>query len=330
MTDDTPGRLRFDTDALPVRDRFPFYCEAVVRRYTALDIKTQDERQFRGVLEMQRVGVIELAAFSTTPVEYERTSSLVRDGDDGLIFALPQSGMGWSLTLTQFGTHEVAAGGGITYDCGYTGHVTTAADSRFLVLKVPRPRIAGLLPRASRLAGARLDRDPVARQLLCGYLGGTYDIDLSGGGRAVELYDQHIVDLISLALGAQDDARALAELGGGRAVRRAAVLREIENLVGDPGLNAIAVALRLGITPRYVHILLEETGRSFTQHVLEKRLQLAAALLRDPRRHDRRIADIALEAGFADLSHFNRAFRRRFGDTPTGVRADARRPSDEE
>ena len=42
-----------------------------------------------------------------------------------------------------------------------------------------------------------------------------------------------------------------------------------------------------------------------------------------------RIADIALESGFADLSQFNRAFRRRFGDTPSGMRAEARRSSDE-
>jgi AraC-like DNA-binding protein len=34
----------------------------------------------------------------------------------------------------------------------------------------------------------------------------------------------------------------------------------------------------------------------------------------------RRNADIAMEAGFSDVSHFNRLFRARFGDTPSGVR----------
>jgi AraC-like DNA-binding protein len=39
---------------------------------------------------------------------------------------------------------------------------------------------------------------------------------------------------------------------------------------------------------------------------------------------DVRICDVALQAGFFNISHFNRLFRSRFGDTPKGVRAHAR------
>jgi len=34
---------------------------------------------------------------------------------------------------------------------------------------------------------------------------------------------------------------------------------------------------------------------------------------------------VAFDAGFGDLSYFNRVFRRRFGATPSDVRAAARR-----
>jgi len=43
--------------------------------------------------------------------------------------------------------------------------------------------------------------------------------------------------------------------------------------------------------------------------------------LTEPSENRLRVIDIALEAGFSDISHFNRSFRSRFGDTPRGVRA---------
>lgn len=105
-----------------------------------------------------------------------------------------------------------------------------------------------------------------------------------------------------------------------RKIRRAAILRAIENRSGDPNLSAVAVAKLLGITSRYVHLLLEDTGKSFTHHLLGRRLEKAALMLRDARWDHRKIADIAVEAGFTDLSYFNRAFRRKFGMTPSGMR----------
>jgi AraC-like DNA-binding protein len=108
-----------------------------------------------------------------------------------------------------------------------------------------------------------------------------------------------------------------------RAVRRSVILHEIERRSDDPGLSAATIATHLGITARYVHLLLEETGKSFTHHVLGRRLEKAAALLRDPRWRSCKIADIAAEAGFTDLSYFNRSFRRHFGATPSDLLAAA-------
>jgi AraC-like DNA-binding protein len=104
-------------------------------------------------------------------------------------------------------------------------------------------------------------------------------------------------------------------------VLRASLIHEIGNYLRDPKLAPQTVAARLGITPRYLRKLLEETGKSFSEHLLDKRLERAAALLRDPQRGSARIATIAYECGFGDLSYFNRAFRRRFGLTPSDMRA---------
>jgi AraC-like DNA-binding protein len=70
-------------------------------------------------------------------------------------------------------------------------------------------------------------------------------------------------------------------------------------------------------------MLLEDTGRSLSEHLLERRLDAAAAILRNPAMDHVRIAEVAIAVGFTDISHFNRSFRRKFGDTPSGLRSRA-------
>ena len=75
------------------------------------------------------------------------------------------------------------------------------------------------------------------------------------------------------------------------------------------------------ISTRYLQRLLKTSGTSFTAHVTELRLQHAVMLLTAQDSSDVRICDVALRAGFSDISYFNRLFRSRFGETPKGVRA---------
>lgn len=317
-------RIYFDTDALPERDRFPAFCEEVARCYTGLDLTTEDQSQFRASVELQRVGAIGIGRNVTSPVASVRTSNLVNDGDDSLLVTLLVHGH--ACQTQGHDTQRLRAGDGIISDCGYPGELNIVADSRFWNVKVPRRYIAGLFPRKTQFAGTKLDNNSIVRRLLFGYVDATADIDLDRNPAAAQIYEEHIVDLIALALGVVGDARRLAAERGARAAGRAAILSEIDRRSGDLELSATGIAAMLGVTARYVHLLLEETGKSFTHHLLERRLEKAAALLRDPRWRHRRIANIAAEAGFTDLSYFNRAFRRHFGTTPSDLRAAASSP----
>ncbi len=83
----------------------------------------------------------------------------------------------------------------------------------------------------------------------------------------------------------------------------------------------MAISAKVRLSPRYVQDLLDEAGASFTERVLELRLQNARATLAD-RRHDRmRAVEIAYASGFDCVSCFNRCCRRRFGASPTQYRA---------
>jgi AraC-like DNA-binding protein len=66
--------------------------------------------------------------------------------------------------------------------------------------------------------------------------------------------------------------------------------------------------------------LFEREGSTFSSFKLEHQLACARRMLRNPQYGGRTIGDIALAAGFGDLSYFHRVFRRRFGATPADMR----------
>jgi AraC-like DNA-binding protein len=129
----------------------------------------------------------------------------------------------------------------------------------------------------------------------------------------------HNDDHVGSAASTGDKAEDL----GRKAARRRAVLAEIARRFCDPEFDLTDAARNLGLSQRYIQRLLEETGKSFTEHVLECRLQRVRGMLMDSRHQHMAIIDIALASGFSDVSHFNHMFRRRFGETPSAVRAAA-------
>jgi AraC-like DNA-binding protein len=80
------------------------------------------------------------------------------------------------------------------------------------------------------------------------------------------------------------------------------------------------MAARHANSPRYVQMLFEEAGTTFSEFVLERRLGAAREMLFSPRYTGWSIAAIALEVGFGDLSHF----KRRYSMTPTEMRGQTR------
>jgi AraC-like DNA-binding protein len=88
-------------------------------------------------------------------------------------------------------------------------------------------------------------------------------------------------------------------------------------------LSVQSVGRHFALTPRYVHVLFEREGTTFSTFLLEQRLLLAHRMLKSPRYASSTIAAIAYAAGFGDLSHFNHCFRRRFAASPTEIRLAA-------
>jgi AraC-like DNA-binding protein len=87
----------------------------------------------------------------------------------------------------------------------------------------------------------------------------------------------------------------------------------------DLHLSAIAREVRMSVY-HLCRTFRRATGRTMHQYRCQLRLRSCLETLRES---DRGLVDIALEAGFANHSHFTAAFRQEFGQTPSAFRGAA-------
>ena len=113
-----------------------------------------------------------------------------------------------------------------------------------------------------------------------------------------------------------------------RAGRLAAIKADIETRLEQRDLSLDMIAGLYGVTPRAIQKTFEAEGRTFSEYVLERRLERASLRLMSAEDSRLSISSVAFEVGFGDLSYFNRSFRKRFGRSPSQVRSGGALPHD--
>jgi AraC-like DNA-binding protein len=203
-------------------------------------------------------------------------------------------------------------------DDGFAAYRPTPVS--FLGLRVAHRAVAALRVRLDDGRMRAIPPDTGSLQLLTTYLRFICSWEATDASELPATMAAHVADLVALIADA-DLGAPLAEICGVRAARLQAVKSDIMRNLGDCGLSVAAVAVRQGVTPRYIHKLFESEGVSFSEYLLDRRLCAAHRLLTNRRLAARSIAWVAFDSGFADLSYFNRTFRRRYNATPTEVRS---------
>jgi AraC-like DNA-binding protein len=93
----------------------------------------------------------------------------------------------------------------------------------------------------------------------------------------------------------------------------------------DEGLTIAALALRLKVPEHRLRKLINQHlgYRNFSAYLNSWRIGEARAALSDPAQREVPVSTIALDAGFASLGPFNRAFKAETGQTPSEFRKKA-------
>jgi AraC-like DNA-binding protein len=312
--------IRFSTDDLVEGDRLPAWRDFFGPRIFRAEIEPAADVPFYADVTVRRLPGVRLMSASSSLARLSRTPAHLADGSDHLCLVVSSSA-GAAFDRDREVTYR--AGDALLTSAALAATTTSPTTAHYRGVFI---RPAALAPLVPDLGGAVLRAIPSSSEALQYLL--TYARLLENRRTLVDpevarLAAVHVGDLFALIVGATGDAAHVAAGRGLRAARLQAIRSYIARNSGDHRLSVTIVAARYCVTPRYVQRLFEAEGTTFSEFLLNQRLARAHQMLADPRYARETISAIAFEAGFGDVSYFNRCFHRRFHETPSDVRADA-------
>jgi len=237
-----------------------------------------------------------------------RSSRQIARGDaESFHIAVQNSGRS---LVTQAGHEAALEPGDFTLlDRSKPYHLTYRGEFSQIMLMMRRDLLLSRIGSAALLAATRIDGMKGLGGLLSPMLRQLPVLLPSIPDGARDRVAGNVLDLIATALLSQEEQRRVSS--GMTLVR---VKFWIETHLGGD-LSAERIAAECGATARHLNRLFSRERTSLMQYVLERRLARCRRDLTDAAMRHRTIGEIAIAAGFKDLSHFSRAYRARYGRT---------------
>jgi len=317
----TNRALYFSTDSIPARDRLPYLREAFGRSTARLELAPVEGCPLGWSASSYSFDGLGVISGQTNGIRCHRTQQLLTDGNDDFLFTANLSG---ASLIFQVGREcRLGPGDAVLKSSSDVGDHDFPGPARYLTLRIPRRQLNGMAVKPEDALARLIPANTEALRLLVDYVEIALRKHHLTSPRLRQLFTTHVHDLVALAVGATRDTSDVAHGRGLQAARLSAIKGDIIAGLGSERLDVTGIARARGVTPRYVQMLFESEGTTFTKHVLEQRLTRARRMLADRSFCHWTISAVAFEVGFGNLSYFNRVFRRTFGATPSDIRATA-------
>jgi AraC-like DNA-binding protein len=299
----------------PEGQEYEAWREEFCRRFCQLDAVSVAAERIECTLEMSQVGSLSFGTAQGTSGSFLRTRSLLADGQADLV--LLTATKGGALVVQRGRRMELRPSEMCLTSLDHIGESRLSEGGRYTALRMPRRELMAISKNIEDKIARPLEGNPALKNFISGYFA-----LCAGTAPALDLTSQHamarqMMELVALLAetGGADPSRTS---GGTQATARVQLIqaRVLENL-HDCGLTLASVARLACVSPKQIQRLFQQAGSTFSEFVLEQRLLLAHRRLSAPGTRSEKISSIALDAGFADLSYFNRSFRKRFGMTPS-------------
>ncbi|MEJ8856170.1 helix-turn-helix domain-containing protein [Variovorax robiniae] len=306
------------TDVVPRSQRLAYWTDMICNVYVQLGcdpVKQPERGAFDGRILQHDLPGLNVSVVSSGAQHVTRTPShIARSSDDYFLAAFQSRGTG---IVRQDGRDALLQVGDFAiYDTTRPYELVFDADFEQIVLKVPGQQLRSALRDTEKLTATTVSGREGAGHLMMSMIRTLReDIDTLQPASACAV--AHGVQSILVA-GLQTlpaaRTRGVSQL---TAYQLARVKRSIDERLADPTLSIGSVAATLGMSAGHIHRLFRNEPMTAAQYLWERRLDACSRDLLEPRLAGRPVAEIAYGRGFNDAAHFSRAFRERFGCSPT-------------
>jgi AraC-like DNA-binding protein len=292
--------------------------ENICRNFCRVDAEPSAGDRIVCKVEIVQIASLALATAGGTSGRFVRTRDLLSDSSDDFILFGATSGT--VHVRRQDRTVELPQAQMWLSDLTVESAVTFNDGNQFMTIRIPRRELLSICPHAESRLATPLLGNPGIREIIARYFALSAETATSLDATGQQLTARHMIDLVALLLRTDRDETRLAAQRGYSEARLQLIQAEVLERLHDSSLTIASIAEHFGLSPKQVQRLFERIGATFTEFVLEQRLLAARRLLSSAGSRNEKIAAIAYTVGFGDLSYFNRAFRGRFGMTPSDWR----------
>jgi AraC-like DNA-binding protein len=320
MTDLDNCIVEFSTDHIPEKDRIAFWREHYGHVMLRVDLEPARDAVFEARSVSLALPGLQLMEASSSPAKISRSGRYLADGNDDVVVAVNRTG---TVNIVCSGREQsLREGEAIVLSGGEAASFHRTSMGRSFTLRVPRAMFEQTAVSLDDALMRPIPGDRGALRLLVDYAGWLLNTGSTIDRQLRNVSVRHVRDLLALAVGPSADFADTARTRGLRAARLKLAKSYIVAHSHRRDISVGTLAASLSVTPRYVQRLFETDGTTFSEYLIGQRLARAHRLLCEPSANQTAISTIAYDAGFGDLSYFNRCFRRQYGLTPREVRGD--------
>lgn len=206
---------------------------------------------------------------------------------------------------------------------GVDSALRTTSDFEMLFIKLPQlavsPRLISPLGQRVGVLDTRSGIEKIFHGLLANIAGTLETL----GDDQFQPIEQSIIEFLVACLASDGRIESRGGAAGARASHLNRLCMRIETMLHDPELSLNGVAADNGVSSRYVQKLFTGANTTFSSYLKRRRLERCYADLISPIHAQLAISEICFRWGFSDAAHFSRAFRERFGLSPSQHRQSA-------